>query len=262
MNPGNRAQPAFSIEAFQSGHHGAYNAVFHHYYPALCLFANKLIQNMAASEDIAQDSLIKLWEKHAGFDSPLAIKSFLYITTRNACFNFLKRTQTGEKYQKIVGILSKDSEEYVWNELTRTEVVREIKAMLKTLPPECRKIMEHSIVDGLDNQEIAQRLHISVHTVKNQKARAVYLMKKKFGNKPLLLAAFLLLDMRSVPQDHIHHSHYFQVPRVWKLPAVSTTNKAGVYNYLSSIVTNPGQFLTKCSTYAISLIIFFCPLVK
>src|SRR5688572_2892523 len=218
MNIGNRSQPVFSIEAFQTGKHWAYNVVFHHYYQALCLFANKLIQDPTASQDIAQEALIKLWEKHSGFDSPYAIKSFLYITTKNACFNFLKRTQTGEKLQKIMAALTNNSEEYVWNELTRIEVVRAIQSMLKVLPTECRKVMEYSIVDGLDNHEIAKRLSISVHTVKNQKARAIYLMKKKFGNKPLLILAFMLMDMRG---SQIESNQYAQEPqaKVWTIPA-------------------------------------------
>ena len=257
MNIGRRSQQAFSIEAFQAGKHWAYDVVFHNYYQALCLFANKLIQDPTAAEDIAQESLIKLWEKHAGFDSPFAIKSFLYITAKNACFNFLKRTQNGEKLQKIMGVLTKDSEDYVWNELTRVEVVRAIQTMLKALPNECRKIMEFSIVDGLDNHEIAQRLSISVHTVKNQKARAVYLMKKKFGNKPLLLLAFMMMDMHTSQFESIHQMQE-QHAKVWTMPASSRTSGVPNWQQLSSTVTKPSQFLTKCATYTISLFIFFC----
>ena len=257
MNIGNRSQPEFSIEAFQAGKHWAYNVVFNHYYQALCLFANKLVQDPAAAQDIAQEVLIKLWEKHANFDTPISIKSFLYISVKNASFNFLKRTQSGEKLQKIMAVLTKDSEDYVWNELTRVEVLRVIQTMLKALPTECRRIMEYSIIDGLDNQEIAKRLSISVHTVKNQKARAIYLMKKKFGNKPLLLLAFMMMDMRSSQFESIQQMQEQQA-KVWTIPASPATNDVQKWPHLSSIVTKSSQFLTKCATYTVVLIIFFC----
>lgn len=257
MNFRKRLQPTFSIEAFQSGEHWAYGTVYQHYYPALCFFANKLIQDPNAAQDIAQESLIKLWEKHKGFDSPFAIKSFLYITAKNACFNFLKRNQTGEKFQKILAVLAKDSEDYVWNELTRVEVLREIHVMLRVLPTECRKIMEHSIIDGLDNQEIAKRLSISVHTVKNQKARAVYLMKKKFGNKPLFLVALMLMDMNNPQYDYDLVSDSQQA-KVWTLPANPPTAEQNACQYLSTTATEPSRFLSTCASYTISLFIFFC----
>ena len=52
--------------------------------------------------------------------------------------------------------------------------------------------MRLSYIEGLTNQEIASLLSLSIHTVKNQKARAIYLIRKKLLNKPLLLMMFLI----------------------------------------------------------------------
>ncbi|HYF29889.1 MAG TPA: RNA polymerase sigma-70 factor [Chitinophagaceae bacterium] len=240
----------FSMQAFQSGEHEAYSTVFKQYYPALCFFAVRLIQNVAAAEDIAQESLIKLWEKHAGFNSPHAIKSFLYITARNACYNFLKRSQTGTKNQSQWSFLWEDADDYVWNQLTRSEVVREVQLMISSLPPECRKVMQHSIVDGMENHEIAQLLKISVHTVKNQKARAIYLMKKKFGNKPLFVAALVLLDMRT------SHFESMQQMQQYSSGATYTNNQhiqepASTYHVQPAVALRQEQHSSRCASYTV-----------
>lgn len=197
MSSSKTLQSNFSIAAFRQGQPAAFSSVFDHYYPALCYFATRLIQDVTAAEDIAQETLIKLWEKHEGFHNVHAIKSFLYITTKNACFNFMKRTQVGEKNHEEWSQIWDEYEDFVLNQLTRAEVLRELYNMLNMLPPECRKVMRHSFVDGLDNQQIAQLLNISVHTVKNQKARAIYLIKKKLGGKALLMLSLLMLEMQS-----------------------------------------------------------------
>ncbi|MGB8190713.1 MAG: RNA polymerase sigma-70 factor [Chitinophagaceae bacterium] len=199
MNYLKNPQPEFSIVAFQAGHKSAFNRVFDHYYPALCFFATRLIQDVSVAEDIAQEALIKLWEKHTGFHNAKAIKSFLYITTRNACFNFLKRMQSGAKNHQQWSQVWDESEDYVLNQLTRSEAIRELYHMLNMLPTECRRVMRHSFIDGLDNQEIAKQLNISIHTVRNQKARAIYLIKKKLGNKALLMLSLMLLQMHQSP---------------------------------------------------------------
>jgi len=192
MNIGKRPNPEFSIKAFQQGQASAFNIVFNRYYPALCFFAARLTQNQLAAEDITQESFVKLWEKHAGFESADAIKAFLYISVRNACFNFVKRSQTAIKNQKVWSQVWDEAEDYVLNQMTYSEMLRELNFYLDNLPPECGKIMRLSYIEGLTNQEIANLLSISIHTVKNQKARAIYLIRKKLSNKPLLLMMFLI----------------------------------------------------------------------
>jgi DNA-directed RNA polymerase specialized sigma24 family protein len=46
-------------------------------------------------------------------------------------------------------------------------------------------------LEGLKNQEIADLLQISVHTVKNQKARAIQLLKIKLRDRDLMALYFL-----------------------------------------------------------------------
>lgn len=187
----------FSIAAFQKGRPAAFGSVFDHYYPALCVFASRLIQDETFAEDIAQETLIKLWEKREDFQNVHAIRSFLYITTKNACFNFRKRMQIGEKNHEEWSQSWNEYDDFVLNQLTRAEVLREVYNMLSMLPPECQKVMRHSFVDGMDNHQIAKLLNISVHTVKNQKARAIYLIRKRLGGRALLMLSLLVLETQS-----------------------------------------------------------------
>lgn len=200
MNPRKTPQPEFSMQAFQSGHQAAFAYVFRMHHAGLCFFANRLVQHSATAEDIVQETFVKLWEKHSMFENLQRIKAFLYITTRNACFNFQKRVQsTTRKHNAWAYTWTEEHHEHILNLVTTSELVNELALAISSLPKECRKIVHHSYVDGLSNQEIAAKLKISVHTVKNQKARATFLMKKRFGNKPLLLIALVLLEMRSNP---------------------------------------------------------------
>jgi RNA polymerase sigma-70 factor (ECF subfamily) len=197
MDTARTPHPDFSIHAFKEGQPRAFTYVFEHYYHALRFFANRLIQDPPAAEDIAQETFIKLWEKHTGFHSPESIKAFLYITTRNACFNFIKRAQAGVKNQKLWSNSWDESDDFILNHLTRAEVVREIYVILEMLPTECRKIMRYYFIEGKENHEIASLLNISIHTVKNQKARAIYLIRKKLGQRSLMLFMLALLELRS-----------------------------------------------------------------
>lgn len=130
-------------------------------------------------EDITQESFIRLWQKHDAFSCENSIKAFLYIITRNACLNFIKHLQRQQKSMKYWSLGWKEEDDNTLNKLTKTDISNEVQAAVRALPPECSRIIWLSYLEGLKNHEIAQRLRISVHTVKNQKSRGLYLLKKK-----------------------------------------------------------------------------------
>src|SRR6185369_15204475 len=99
----------------------------------------------------------------------------------NSCLNLLKREQRDALSKKQLAYLSDDREEYVLNEMVRAEVLQKVQCEIEKLPDQCRKIFELCYLEGLKNFEIANLLRISIHTVKNQKARAVQTLKLKLG---------------------------------------------------------------------------------
>lgn len=163
-----------------------YEAVFSKYHSALVFFANRLVQNKPQAEDIVVEVCISLWERCSCFFKEPSIKAYLYISVRNKCLNYLKQDKNQAKCKvELQDKLDASHEDFVLNEIIRTEVLRGIREMLEKLPQECRKIIRMKYVDGLNNQEIAMKLNISIHTVKNQVARGIYLMKKRIANRSI-----------------------------------------------------------------------------
>ena len=169
----------------KAGHNRSLESIFKLYYNPLCLFAERLTKDRPSAEDIVEESFLKLWARHADFDSVQNVKAFLYITTRNSCLNFLKQEQRDSVSRKQLAYLANDREEYVLNEMIRAEVLQKIQSEIEKLPDQCRRIFELCYLEGLKNLEIADLLRISIHTVKNQKARALQVLKLKLGNRDL-----------------------------------------------------------------------------
>jgi len=162
---------------FQRGSEAGFNYCFRQFYAALCYFASRMIKDQQTAEDIVEESFIKLWDRHAGFTTIKSIKSFLYRTTRNSCLNHLKRIKIIHKQKKTFSDFGETAEEFVLNEMIRTEVLLEIRKAIENLPPKCSQICRLSYIEGLSNEEIAGRLLLSVNTVKNQKTKGINLLK-------------------------------------------------------------------------------------
>jgi RNA polymerase sigma-70 factor (family 1) len=177
---------------YTPGNSPEFTQVYDTYYVPLVFFARRLLDyDEDAARDVVADVFTRFWEQTGGFESQAKIKAWLYISTRNACFNYLK-SHNKKKVATQKNPLWDEAEGTVLTEITKAEVVREIYALLEILPPECRKVMRLSFMEAHSNEEIASMLKLSVSTVKNQKARGVKLIRQQLIGRGLLhLVPFL-----------------------------------------------------------------------
>jgi len=179
---------AEQVRAFHAGEEKGFNFFFREHYKGLTLFAYRITHHREAAEEIAEDALMKLWEKRAGFNHPLAIKSFLYTAARFASLNYIRNLRRETLRARQLAYLTDERDEYILQDIISSEIYAEVFEAIKTLPPRCRLIFEMIYLQERSYQEIAVELNLSVSTVRNQKARALMLLRKQVD--PSILGLF------------------------------------------------------------------------
>jgi len=143
------------MDSFQKGAADALHSLVQQFYSPLTLFADRLLKDRAAAEDIVGESFIKLWNKKNDFETVQNIKAFLYITVRNASLNYLKQAKRDSLSKQQLAYLQSEKEEFVLNSMIRAEVLKEILQEIERLPEQCGKVLKLGYLEGLKNQEIA-----------------------------------------------------------------------------------------------------------
>jgi RNA polymerase sigma-70 factor (family 1) len=174
-----KSESCNGVSQWHGDESGAFDSTFNHFYNPLVFFARKMLPDALAAEDIVTEIFLKYWQKQTHFNSRQAVKTFLYISTRNACLNHLQHAKYQAREKATLRIVTDEADDFVLNEITRAEVLREVYCIVEALPIQCRKIVLLSLIGGLSNQQIARRLRLSVHTVRNQKVRGIQLMRVK-----------------------------------------------------------------------------------
>lgn len=169
----------------------AFHDLFIRFHSYLVLFAVRRVGQTDIAEDIVQDVFINVWGGKKTFNSYQGLKAYLYKLVQNACINFLKHKEVEEKYASYAR-LQEDCEEEDYN-LMQEEVYRELYAVVRELPEKCRKVFELHL-EGMKNDEIADKLGISVLTVKSHKQNAIQFLKGKIGL--LLFVYSYIMDNR------------------------------------------------------------------
>ncbi len=160
------------------------------YYKYVCFYAYQLIGNRSLAEDVTQDAFLAyLQNSHKVSSETKAIKSFLYSSVRNRILNLYKKGKIEERYWEKISFLESDSSDYerliIYNEL-----LEQIEKLVSQLPPMCQQVMRLSFFEGLSNQEIIEKLDISINTIKTHRKRGIKYIQNNLD--PELFAIFLL----------------------------------------------------------------------
>jgi RNA polymerase sigma-70 factor (ECF subfamily) len=134
------------------------------------------------SEDIVQDVFTNLLQKKMEFEDLLSLKSYLYMSAKNASYNYHKHMKVKKMYadEKIA---TEKKETFFLDKVLEEEIYFHLIKSVNSLPQRCREIFELSL-RGVKNAEIAIHMKISVETVKSQKKRGKKLLENLM--KPLL----------------------------------------------------------------------------
>ena len=147
---------------------------FLQYYRPLCLFALHYLKDIDDAEDTVQDCFMELWRrKDRGVDAS-GLKSYLYAMVRNRCIDILKKdslVDSNVQPSDLEEVLSdEECEEWAYDEARMWTAI-------DSLPEKCREVFLLAKKEGLKYEEIAVRMGISVHTVKNQMSKAIKTVK-------------------------------------------------------------------------------------
>jgi RNA polymerase sigma-70 factor (ECF subfamily) len=171
--------PCNGIDQWTEATTETFAGIYKRHYDPLVFFARKFLSDPLVAEDIVTELFLKFWQKQAHFSSPYAVRTFLYISTRNACINHNQRYRKQARAIVDLRMLTDELEESILHTITRSEILRDVYSSVESLPVQCRKIVLLSYLGGLSNKQIARHLQLSVHTVKNQKVRGINLVRGK-----------------------------------------------------------------------------------
>ncbi|RBL91775.1 RNA polymerase sigma factor [Chitinophaga flava] len=184
----------------QQGNSDAFYYLIRVYFPIFCEISRKMVQDAHAAQDITHNIFIKIWESSSRFTDFDAIKKFLYVSVKNASLNYLRSKQREKVRHETFMYYQEDNMLADTGEIIHAELMAAVRRAIEQLPDKMRRVFILSYVEQLSNEEVADRLQLSNQTVRNQKSRALLILRsilKDYTVAQILAAAALLSDLRS-----------------------------------------------------------------
>src|SRR5688572_24472240 len=144
--------------------------------PALRAYLSKLFPAMCDYDDIVQETYSRLLQLENP-DRIVHAKAFLFTTARNAAIDlFRRRSQRHvslEEVDRLVELPLLDAAPGLVESIERRQRRETLTEALRSLPARCRAVTLLRYVDGASGKEIADRLGISLGTVKGHLLKGV-----------------------------------------------------------------------------------------
>lgn len=178
----------------QQGDTSALEYFFQEYTELLYYRALGYVKEPLVAEDIVQEVFIRFWDNRKKIEISTSVPAYLTRAVINSCKNHLEHMSVRQKYEQDYQA-GNNEEDAVYDVGELEELRKRLNIFLESLPDKCREIFILACMEGLKYREVAERLDVSVNTVKTQVKVAYSKLRTEFDLKDQeMIVVFLLFQ--------------------------------------------------------------------
>ncbi|HMM23201.1 MULTISPECIES: sigma-70 family RNA polymerase sigma factor [Pseudoxanthomonas] len=163
----------------------AFMRLYDHFMPRLCLYLRGLGSPEAVAEELAQEALLRLWQRAAMYDPQQgAVSTWLFRIGRNLHIDRIRR-EPG--WVQVLEEAAPASDEELARPFTSAEDYAEhvhLQRRIEDLPAVQARLMRMSYFEAKSHQEIADELQMPLGTVKSHLRRAFLRLQGQVRGQP------------------------------------------------------------------------------
>ena len=175
------------VKALKEGNQLAFSIVYKTYAAQTFSLAFKYLLNKELAEDAVQNLFLKLWLKKEEIDETKPINRYLFTMLKNDLLNTLRDSKKNIYLLEDCLSMVLELEDNSQNENLKQEQMNIIQQALEQLSPQRRKVFEMKVSGKYSNQEIADKLNLSINTIKFQYSQSLNQIRATVGELSLLL---------------------------------------------------------------------------
>ena len=180
----------YQIELLKQGDVPAFESIYHAFSDRVYSFAYTILKNDAESKEVVQETFFKIWIHRDKLDPQRSFQSYLFTIARNQTISLLRKNKKVVSLDCTHDLSTTNNTE---DEINLSDAKEQIGLIIDQLPPRKKEIFLMSRIEGLSNEEIANKLGLSTQTIHNHISVSLSFIKKHL-HKDVLMIAFIILS--------------------------------------------------------------------
>ena len=175
----------------QKGNERAFTAIYERYHKLLYVLAYKYLKDNDTAKDAVQQIFLKLWESRSLFSIHINLRNYLYTMLKNHLLNEIRNNYTALEKNYELAQETIEYENEILSKLEEKDMTEQLYRAIDSLPEQKKAVCLYKLKDSLSNQEIAEKMQISIPTVKTHYSQAIKLLREHFDKLLILLLSSL-----------------------------------------------------------------------
>ena len=169
----------------------AFNEIYRRYSQKVYNFTVKHISSTADIEDTVQEVFITIWNHRTFLDENQSFNGYIFTITLNLIRKFYRNKLKNRKLIEKALFSERSYSDITNNTINFKSINGLVQQHINQLPPKRKKVYVLSRINGLSNDEIAEKMNISKKTVENHLNLALKELRKYLTQETFISLAFL-----------------------------------------------------------------------
>ncbi len=165
----------------------AFNTLYYKYHAYLYAVALRYLKDEDMASDTVQHVFIKLWETTKALNIDINVKNYLYTMTKNHILNQIRDNKETVSLNYINAQQEIKDKSDIVQLMEEQQTIDVLHKGINSLPPQKRRVCQLKLEEGVTNQNIADEMGISIHTVKTHYRESLKMLRDYLQKIQMLL---------------------------------------------------------------------------
>lgn len=174
------------------GDEQAFTIIYQRYHKLLYVVAYKYLKNDCSAKDSVQQIFYRLWESRSVLIINMNLRNYLYTMLKNHLLNEIRNNYMAMEKNYELAQEKVEYEDDLLDNIEKKEIEEQLYRAINGLPEQKKQVCLYKLRGNLSNLEIANKMGISVPTVKTHYAQAVKMLREHFNKLLFMIYSFWL----------------------------------------------------------------------
>ena len=182
----------------EQGDERAFTQAYGRYHKLLYVLAYRYLMSSDMAEDVVQHVFTRLWEFRSELRVGISLKNYLFTMTKNHVLNLIRNENSAIAKNYEMAQSASPYEDNLIENLEKKELMSSFYKAVDMLPAQKRDICLMKVQEELTNQEIAERMNLSINTIKTHYSEALKLLRIHLSKMLIIVVFTTLMTVLSV----------------------------------------------------------------
>ena len=183
------------LRKIAGGDQHAFQLLYDRYKRTVYARAHYLLKSDILAEEVLQEVMLKLWQTAGKLNESTNLAAYLTTLTRNRSFQLLRRKVLEAKTDMELGKGWTEHHSGTEEEILLADTKKLLAEGIALLPPQQRMVYELCHIEGLKYEQAAQRMDLSVETVRSYMKLALRFLRAYLKTHTDVAAILVILKL-------------------------------------------------------------------